>query len=131
MNIIEQLARYLAARLALPFEGNADAEAAVFFGSMPSEPVRAICVYASDLRAAGDPDGVRVQLVIRSDEDGAWPLRMAEEILCQLDERRDLLFSPEGNYVNRVETERGFEFTGINDNNAQFYAADFRIYACG
>ncbi len=131
MNIIEQMARYLAAKLALPFEGGGDDEAAVFFGYMPAEPVKAVCVYAGDLRAPGDPDGARVQVVIRSNEDGAWPLRVAVEILRQLDERRDLLFLSEGDYVNRVETERGFEFNGLSDNNTQLYAADFRVYACG
>lgn len=131
MNIMEQLARYFAAKLGLPFEGNADAGAAVFFGSMPMEPVKAVCVYAGDLRSSGDLDGVRVRVVIRSDEDGAWPLRIAGDILELLDERRDLLFWAEGDYVSRVETERGFEFTGLSDGGAQFYAADFRIYACG
>ncbi len=130
MSVIEQLARYLAAKLRLPFEGNGDDAAAVFFGCMPDEPARAVCVYASDLRAPGDPDGARVRILIRSDADGAWPLNVAMRILDLLDERRDLLLAPEGDYVNRVETERGFEFTGINDDDKQYYAADFRVYAC-
>ena len=131
MTIIEQMARYLAAKLGLPFEGDAGAGAAVFFGYLPEAPAKAICVYASDLRAPGDADGARVQVVIRSDADGAWPLTAAVEILDLLDERRDLLFAPGGCYVNRVETVRGFEFTGINDGDAQYYAAEFRVYACG
>ena len=130
MTIIEQLARYLAAKLGLPFEGGGE-EPAVFFGYLPAEPVKAVCVYASDLRAPGDLDGARAQVVIRSDADGAWPLTVAAEILRQLDERRDLLFTPGGCYVNRVETVRGFEFNGINDNDAQYYAAEFRVYSCG
>ena len=131
MNILEQLARYLAAKLNLPFEGSADAPAAVFFGYMPAEPVRAVCVYAADLRAPGDADGARVQVAIRSDLDGAWPLEVAEEILELLDERRDLLLSIDGSYVHRVETERGFEFSGMGESDTQLYAADFRVYACG
>ena len=131
MTIIEQLARYLASKLGLPFEGGPGAEAACFFGYMPAEPTKAVCVYANDLRAPGDLDGVRVQIAIRSDTDGAWPLSLAVEILRLLDDRRDLLFTAEGDYVNRVETERGFEFTGLNDSNTQFYTADFKVYACG
>ena len=131
MNVVEQLARYLAAKLGLPFEGSGDDAAAVFFGYMPAEPVRAVCVYAADLRAPGDADGARVQIAIRSDLDGAWPLELAEEILELLDERRDLLLSIDGSYVHRVETERGFEFSGLESGNAQIYVADFRVYACG
>ena len=131
MTIIEQLARYLAAKLELAFEGDGRADAACFFGYMPAEPVRAVCVYAGDLRAPGDLDGVRVQIAIRSDADGAWPLSLAVEIMRLLDDQRDLLFTAEGDYVNRVETERGFEFSGLNDGNTQLYTADFRVYACG
>ena len=131
MTIIEQLARYLAAKLQISFEGNGGSETACFFGYMPAEPAKAVCVYANDLRAPGDLDGVRVQIAIRSDGDGAWPLALAVDIMCLLDDQRDLLFVPEGDYVNRVETERGFEFTGLNDNNTQFYTANFRVYACG
>lgn len=130
MSVIEQLAAYLAERLNLPLEGNGDDGAAVFFGCMPDEPARAICVYATDLRAPGDPDGARVRVAIRSDADCAWPLDVAMEILRQLDERRDLLLAPGGDYVIRVETERGFEFAGINDEDLQYYTADFRVYAC-
>ena len=125
MTIIEQLARYLAAKLRMPFEDG------VFFGYMPADPVKAVCVYANDLRAPGDQGGVRVQIAIRSDTDGAWPLSLAVEIMRLLDDQRDLLFVAEGDYVNRVETERGFEFTGLNDSNTQFYTADFKVYACG
>ena len=125
MTIIEQLARYLAGKLQLPFEDG------VFYGYMPAEPVKAVCVYANDLRAPGDLEGVRVQVAIRSDTDGAWPLELAVEIMRLLDDQRDLLFTAEGDYVNRVETERGFEFTGLNDSNTQFYTADFKVYACG
>ena len=130
MTIIEQLARYLAAKLRLGFE-ETGAGAAVFFGYMPMEPVKAVCVYANDLRAPGDSDGVRVQVAIRSDADGAWPLNLAVEILRLLDDRRDLLFVPDGSYVSRVETQRGFEFTGLSDDNTQFYTAEFCIYSCG
>ena len=131
MTIIEQMARYLAVKLSLPFEGGGSAAAACFYGYMPAEPVKAVCVYANDLRAPGDLDGARVQVAIRSDTDGAWPLELAVEIMRLLDDQRDLLFTAEGDYVNRIETERGFEFTGLNDSNTQFYTADFKVYACG
>ena len=130
MTIVEELARYIAARLGLPFE-DCGAEAGVFFGCMPDTPAKAVCVYAGGLRPAGDADGSRVQVVIRSDADGGWPLRQAVALTALLDEARDLIFAPEGHYVNRVVTERGFEFTGTAANNTQFYAADFRIYYCG
>lgn len=129
MTIIEQLARYLAAKLALPFEGAVSG--AVFFGYLPAAPVKAVCVYASDLRAPGDQDGARVQIVIRSDADGAWPLEKAVEIMRLLDERRDLLFTADGDYISRVETESGFEFAGLENNATQMYAANFRVYYCG
>lgn len=131
MTIVEQLARYLAAKLRLPFEGDGSSAAACFFGYMPAAPVKAVCVYASDLRAPGDLDGARVQIAIRSDVDGEWPLSLAVEIMRLLDEQRDLLLVAEGDYVNRIETERGFEFAGLNDGNTQFYTAHFRVYACG
>ena len=130
MTIIEQMARALAARLNLQFEG-AGPGPAVFFGYLPAEPVKAVCVYANDLRAPGDLDGVRVQVVIRSDSDGAWPLEMAMKIIKYLDDRRDTLFVADGQYINRIETEKGFEFAGFNANNTQLYTANFRIYACG
>ena len=129
MTIIEQLARFLAARLRLPFETGS--EAAVFFGYMQDFPVKAVGVYANGLRAPGDPEGTRVQVIIRSDQDGGWPLDMAARITELLDEQRDLLFVPGGDYVSRVATERGFEFSGIADNGTQLYAADFTIYHCG
>ena len=130
MTIIEQMARFLAVKLRLPFEGR-EAGGAVFFGYMPAEPVKAICVYANDLRAPGDLDGARVQVVIRSDTDGAWPLEKAVEIMRLLDEQRDLIFTPNGDYVNRIVTEKGFEFSGIAANNTQIYAANFKVYYCG
>ena len=130
MTIIEQLARFLAAKLRLPFEGN-EANGAVFFGYMPAEPVKAMCVYANDLRAPGDMDGARVQIVIRSDMDGAWPLEKALQIMRLMDEQRDLIFTPDGYYVNRIVTEKGFEFSGLTEGNTQMYAANFRIYYCG
>ena len=130
MTILEQLARYLAAKLGLPFE-DCGAEASVFFGSLPDAPAKAVCVYASDLRCAGDEDGSRVQVIVRSDSDGGWPVELAARLMALLDEARDVAFVPEGCYVNRVDTERGFEFTGTAANGAQFYAARFRIYTCG
>lgn len=129
MTIIEQMARFLAVKLRLPFEG--DADGAVFFGYMPETPVKALCVYANDLRAPGDSDGARVQIVIRSNADGAWPLEKAVEIMRLLDDRRDLLFVADGDYVSRVETESGFEFVGLENNSTQMYAANFRVYYCG
>lgn len=130
MTILEQLARYLAAKLSLPFE-DVGAEASVFFGALPDAPAKAVCVYASDLRPAGDDDGSRVQVILRSDSDGGWPAELSARVMALLDEARDVAFVPDGCYVNRVETERGFEFTGTAANGAQFYAARFRIYTCG
>ena len=130
MTILEQLARYLAAKLNLPFE-DLDAQASVFFGALPDAPAKAVCVYASDLRPSGDDDGSRVQVIIRSDMDGGWPAQLAVRLMALLDEARDVCFVPDGCYVNRVETERGFEFTGTSQNGAQYYAARFRIYTCG
>lgn len=130
MTILEQLARYLAAKLGLPFE-DLDAEASVFFGALPDAPARAVCVYASDLRPAGDDDGSRVQVILRSNGDSGWPAALSARVMALLDEARDVAFVPDGCYVNRVETERGFEFTGTAANGAQFYAARFRIYTCG
>ena len=130
MTIVEQLARFIAAKLGLPFEG-IDAEAAVFFGCLPDAPKKAVCVYAGGLRPAGDYEGTRVQVVIRSDSDGGWPLRQAARLTALLDEARDLIFVPDGLYVDRVEAERGFEFTGTAGEGAQYYAAGFRIYCCG
>lgn len=129
MTIVEQLARYLAGRMGLAFEGG-DAGGAVFFGCLPERPVRAVCAYAGDLRAGGDPDGTRVQIAVRSDRDCAWPLERAAEITRLLDGRRDLIFTPAGGYVNRVELERGFEYAGMEDDGAQLYTADFRVYWC-
>lgn len=129
MTIIEQLARFLAAKLRIPFEGT-DAEGAVFFGYMPDKPAKAICVYANDLRTPGDSDGTRVQIIIRSDMDGAWPLEKAVQIMRLLDGRRDLTFTLDGDYIIRVEAEKGFEFSGLAAGNTQMYAANFVIYTC-
>ena len=128
MTIIEQLARFIANRLALPFEGTEDGS--VFFGYLPAEPVRAICVYADDLRPEGDTSGTRVQVVIRSDTDGLWPLETGLAIMRLLDDRRDIMFQPDGSYVNRIDMEQGFEFGGMADNNTQLYAASFTVYYC-
>ena len=130
MTIVEQLARFLAARLRLPFEG-ADAGGAVFFGWMPEAPAKAVCVYAADLRRGDDDAGSRVQVAIRSDADGAWPLGIAAEIMRQLDGRRDAMFTPGGSYVHRVEALRGFEFNGMEGNGTQIYTAEFRVFECG
>ena len=88
MTIVEQLARFLANKLQLPFEGTE--AGAVFYGYLPEEPVKAICVYANDLRAPGDSDGTRVQIVVRSDMDGAWALAQSMQIMSELDDARDL-----------------------------------------
>ncbi len=129
MTIVEQLARFLANKLQLPFEGTE--AGAVFYGYLPEEPVKAVCVYANDLRAPGDSDGTRVQIVVRSDMDGAWALAQSMQIMSELDDARDLIFVPDGSYILRVETEKGFQFTGMAGNNTQFYAANFRVYYCG
>ena len=129
MTIVEQLARYIAARLGLPFEGG-NASGAVFFGSMPDAPAKAICVSAGDLRDAGDPGGTLAQVDIRSDLDGAWPLRQAARLMRLLDGQRDVIFMPEGYYVHRIEAERGFEYAGAGQNNTQYHTARFRIYYC-
>lgn len=128
MTIIEQLARHIANRLCHPFEG--DEDGSVFFGYMPAEPVRAICVYAEDLRPEGDTYGTRVQIVIRSDTDGLWPLETGLSIMRLLDGQRDTMLQPDGAYINRIDMEQGFEFGGISDNNTQLYAANFAIYYC-
>ena len=129
MTIVEQLARFLADRLGLPFEG--DGEGAVFFGYLPDRPVKAVCVYARDLRAGDDGEGTRVQIALRSDADGAWPLELAARIMALLDGRRDMICCADGDYIHRVEAARGFEFSGMEDNATQFYTADFRVYWCG
>ena len=129
MTIVEQLARFLANKLQRPFEGTE--AGAVFYGYLPEEPVKAICVSANDLRAPGDSDGTRVQIVVRSDMDGAWALAQSMQIMSELDDARDLIFVPDGSYILRVETEKGFQFTGMAGNNTQFYAANFRVYYCG
>ena len=129
MTIIEQAARYLAAKLRLPFES--DQPGSVFFGYMPAKPAKAICVYANDLRAPGDDEGARIQVVVRSDLDGAWPLEKSVEIMRLLDEQRDVLFTKDGDFISRIETESGFEFAGMSDNQIQMYAANFRVYYCG
>ncbi len=129
MTILEQLARFLAGKTQCTFEGNDDG--AVFYGYMPEKPVKAVCVYASDLRASGDEDGTQVQVGIRSDMDGAWALEKATQIINLLDEARDLIFVKDGSYINRVETINGFEYTGLDSNNTQFYTANFRVYWCG
>ena len=102
----------------------------MFFGCLPDAPAKAVCVYASDLRPCGDGDGSRVQVVIRSDGDGGWPLDAAVKLMALLDEARNVCFVPGGSYVHRVETERGFEYGGMAGNDCQYYAAEFRIYYC-
>jgi hypothetical protein len=129
MSIIEQLARFLAGKLQLPLEG--DTDGAVFYGYMPEKPTKAICVYANDLRAPGDDEGTRVQIVVRSDMDGGWALAQSLSIMSILDDARDLIFVRDGAYIPRIETEKGFQFSGMAGNNTQFYAANFRIYYCG
>ena len=129
MTIIEQLARFLAAKLNAQFEGTQSGS--VFFGYLPASPDKAICVYANDLRGPGDLEGALVQIVIRSDLDGAWPLTQAIEIIRLRDDARDMIFVPDGAYLTRVETEKGFEFSGMAGNNIQLYAANFRVYYCG
>ena len=130
MTIIEQLARWLAAKLNLPVEDTA-AGGAVFWGYLPEAPARAVCVYAEELRPEGDTDGTRVQIVVRSGADGAWPLETALAIVRLLNDRRDVLFVRDGAYISRVETERGFEFAGMSEGNTQQYAGYFRVYDCG
>ena len=129
MTIIEQMARWLAAKLDLPVE-DTGAGGAVFWGYLPEAPARAVCVYAGELRPEGDADGTRVQIVVRSDADGAWPLKTALTIVRLLNDRRDVLFVPDGAYISRVETERGFEFAGMSDGNRQLYEGYFRVYDC-
>lgn len=129
MTIVEQLARFLAARLRLPFEA-ADGGGAVFFGYMPDAPARAVCVYAADLRDGDDARGTLVQIAIRSDADGAWPLEIAAAIMRRLDGCRDALFTPDGSYVHRVEAVRGFEFNGTDASGAHYYSAEFRVFGC-
>ena len=124
MTLVEQLARYLAHRLGLGFETE------VFFGYMPETPARAIGVYASDLRPADDLEGTRVEVAVRSDLDGAWAMEQAVAIMRALDGLRDAMFTPEGSYIHRVEAEKGFEFTGVEGQNVQYYTARFRVYGC-
>ena len=48
-----------------------------------------------------------------------------------LDGLKDVMFTPEGSYIHRVEAGKGFEFTGVEDGNVQYYTAWFQIYGCG
>ena len=125
---MEQLARFLAKRLRLPFEGEDDG--AVFFGYLPERPVKAVCVYTEDLRAGGDAAGTRIQVAVRSDLDGAWPLCVAAEIMQALDGGRDVMLVPGGGCALRIEAEQGFEFSGMEGGAAQLYTARFRVYYC-
>ena len=129
MTIVEQLARFLASKLSLEFEGTTPGS--VFFGYLPESPVKSLGVYANDLRTPGDDDGTRIQIAIRSNLDGAWPLNMGIEIMRLLDDARDLIFIPKGAYISRVEVEKGFEFMGFVGDNSQMYTANFVVYYCG
>lgn len=127
MTIVEQAARYIAAKLRTPFEGTEDGS--VFWGYLPETPTKAICVYADDLRCPGDDEGTKLQVIIRSDLDGGWALEKAIAIMSILDDMRDLIFVQDGAYITRISAEKGFEFNGMS-NNAQFYSANFQVYYC-
>lgn len=126
--IIEELARYIAKKLQMPFEGSSDT-GAVFFGYLPETPKKAVCVYGTDMRPGGR-DGTRVQIAIRSDNDGSWPINVGFRILEELDGAGDIMLTLDGAYVSRIVTERGFEFGGIDTDGRQLYTADLLIYYC-
>lgn len=129
MSILEQLARYLANRLGIDYEGGASG---VFCGAMPEAPARAVCVCADDLRSPGDARGTGVTVTVRSDRDGAWPLETAAAVVRSLDGRRDVLLVPDGDHVHRIELEGGFAYDGYAPYNTQTYVGTFRIYwSCG
>lgn len=54
----------------------------------------------------------------------------AIEIMRCMDGERDMIFVPEGDYINRIKVEKGFEFIGLDNNRTQMYTANFRIYHC-
>ena len=68
---------------------------------------------------------------MRSDLDAAWALEQAVAIMGALDGLRDAMFTPEGDYIHRVEAVKGFEFTGVEGQNTQYYTAWFQVYGCG
>lgn len=127
MTIIEQLARYIAAELGLEFEGTS--EGSVFFGYIPQRPVKAICFLANDLKPPKDDEGTRVQIYIRSDKDGAYPLNIGIDIMRLLDDRTDVLFIEGGNYISRIKTERGLR-AEVVDDDMQGYSINFCVYYC-
>lgn len=127
MTIIEQIAHYIADELQLEYEGNSDGS--VYYGHLPGKPSKAVCVYAYEVPSS-DGLGARIQIIIRYDDDKIFPLDLGMRIYDLLVDKKDLLLVPDGNFIERIVLERGFEFFGVDGRETQLYSANFKVYYC-
>lgn len=63
MNIVREMV------LHLEYLGHGEKDRNLFWGTMPTTPDTAVCVYSSDSGYAGSPDGARLQIITRAKSD--------------------------------------------------------------
>ena len=101
----------------------------VFVDKMPSEPDRAVCVYATpgpeaDSRLPYDP--VTFQVVARSEADGVWAAAAWQEVYSALHALRNFAL-PGGTYLAFCLATQSSPFRlGADENGRPSYSGNFR-----
>lgn len=65
MNFLEWFARHLEF-CGLGTVSDKETDGNIFWGTMPDQPDKAICVFSSDTSYSGSPSGARIQVMVRA-----------------------------------------------------------------
>ncbi len=105
------------------------AEANVFVDYMPASPDRAVAVYTqlgpeADSRLPYDP--VEFQVIVRSEQDGAWAREMSAAVYSFLHGKRNLTL-PDGTYAVFILATNASPFPlGADESGRQRLTTDYR-----
>lgn len=125
-NLLEQIARHIEF---LGFGDVADEEkdGDIFYGRMPDDPDRCICVFSTDSGICGTDKPARIQLYVR-DKYTKDAYELSKAISEELHEF-DGFLAGDGAHVSieAINTANGI---GADERNRELYTSNFYVYYC-
>ena len=126
MNLLEQFARHLEF-LGLGRVSTRDSPGNIFYGTMPPEPERAICVFATDASYPGSIEGARLQVVVRGKNDRD-AFETCHEIACEMDLFNGFLAGGLARAI--IFVLNGAHGIGTDERKRVLYACNLRVRYC-
>ena len=125
-NLLEQIARHIEF---LGYGDVADEEkdGNIFYGRMPDEPDRAICVFSTDSGFGGTDKPARIQLYVR-DKYTKNAYELSQHIAEDLHEF-DGFLAGDGAHVS-IEAINSSNGIGADSRNRELYSSNFYVYYC-